>query len=335
MDAEVALSCSGGRAGRWLTALLAPLVIAAAAACGGDPPTGPSPPQLTLQCPTFIDVQSKDGVGAEVAFAPVAAGGTGAISTTCSPAPGTTLPVGSTTVSCTASDAAGQSAGCSFSVRVTSPPRLKYTRFLAFGDSITEGKVSPAPSILMQVAFPGAYPERLHQMLSMRYTAQTFEVLNRGVGGERLARGRARLPGVLDEDRPEVLLLLEGINAIRRVPTATLATDLQEMIESAQRRNVEVLVALLPPVSPAWEEREPGALAAVLAFNEEIRRIAPASGLGEPVDLYTPFAADLSLLIGMDGLHPTEAGYARMAEIFFDAIKDRWELPPGEAPAAR
>lgn len=285
---------------------------------------------LSLQCPASLEVPSRDGTGAEVAFTPVVAGGRGAVTTTCSPASGATLPVGNTSVSCTASDAAGQSAACAFTVRVTAPPRLKFTRFLAFGDSITEGKVSPTPTILVRVAFPGAYPERLQEMLSVRYTAQVFDVLNRGAGGERLARGRTRLPGVLDADRPEVLLLLEGINAIRRVSTAALVSDLREMIASARKRNVEVLVALLPPVGPAWETKEPGTLEAVRAFNEEIRRIVPESGLGDAVDLYTPFEADASLL-GADGLHPTEIGYARMAEVFFNAIKDRWELPPDAA----
>ena len=33
-------------------------------------------------------------------------------------------------------------------------------------------------------------------------------------------------------------------------------------------------------------------------------------------------------MIGQDGLHPTEAGYARIAELWFEAIKARFEQPP-------
>jgi lysophospholipase L1-like esterase len=36
---------------------------------------------------------------------------------------------------------------------------------------------------------------------------------------------------------------------------------------------------------------------------------------------------DLSL-IGADGLHPTEDGYVRMAQILFDALRQRYELAP-------
>ena len=273
-----------------------------------------------------------DGVGAQVNFAPVTSGGNGGVTTVCAPASGTTLPVGEANVACTASDTAGQSATCSFRVRVVAPPRLRYTRFLAFGDSITEGKVALTATVLMRLAFPGAYPERLQSMLSARYTAQVFDVLNRGRGGEELRQGRSRLPGVLDDDRPEVLLLQEGINNIRGVSTSRLAADFRAMVQSARERNVEVLAALVLPVGANRETSRPGSLAAIDAFNAEIRRIAHELGLGDAVDLYTPFAADGSLL-GADGLHPTEAGYQRIAEIFFQAIIDRWEMSPESPPA--
>jgi lysophospholipase L1-like esterase len=218
-------------------------------------------------------------------------------------------------------------------VRVLPPPRLQYSRFLAFGDSITAGVVSPAPTLLMQLATPFAYPGLLQILLAERYTAQNIEMLNRGIAGERLAEGRKRLPDVLDEDRPEVLLLLEGINNLQNVPTTELASDYRSMVRTAQRRGVTVLPALLLPISDEREARRPGVQAGIRAFNEQIRRISLELGCGEPVDLHTPFLENRSLL-GVDGLHPTEAGYVRMAELFFEAIKGRWEeasAPPGAA----
>ena len=41
------------------------------------------------------------------------------------------------------------------------------------------------------------------------------------------------------------------------------------------------------------------------------------------VDLYNPMLADAATLIGSDGLHPTEAGYRRIADLFFAAIRAR------------
>jgi len=36
--------------------------------------------------------------------------------------------------------------------------------------------------------------------------------------------------------------------------------------------------------------------------------------------------------IGVDGLHPTEVGYAKIAEIFMNAIKSSLEVPPSPPP---
>jgi lysophospholipase L1-like esterase len=36
-------------------------------------------------------------------------------------------------------------------------------------------------------------------------------------------------------------------------------------------------------------------------------------------------------MIGQDGLHPTEEGYQKMAEIFLDALKQQYEVSPSLA----
>ena len=49
------------------------------------------------------------------------------------------------------------------------------------------------------------------------------------------------------------------------------------------------------------------------------------------VDLYQGLGGSPDPYIDVDGLHPTEAGHRKIAEIFFDAIKATLELPPGAA----
>jgi lysophospholipase L1-like esterase len=274
-----------------------------------------------------VEGQSADPAGAPVQFEVTAQGGRTPAPVVCTPSSGSTFPIGSTSVSCTVTDASSQSAGCTFPVLVTRIPTLRWTRFLAFGDSMTEGQTSPAPSLLMRVATPDAYPGQLEQMLRARYTAQDITVLNRGRGGETAARGSERLPGVLDEDRPEVLLLLEGVNNIRFVPTEQLAGYLDDMVRDARRRDIEVFIATLLPTADDRLER-------IKDLNEEIFDIARRRGIGDPVDLFTVFSSEPSL-IGMDGLHPTAAGYTRMAEVFFEAIRARYEEAPVPPAAVR
>jgi lysophospholipase L1-like esterase len=305
-----------------------------AAACGGSPnrPT----PTFSLECPPRADAATPSFGGTEVSFEVTPIGGRPPAAVVCTPASGSTFPIGDTTVSCTATDAASQTTSCSFPVVVTRTPTLAWTRFLAFGDSITEGKTSAAPDVLWQLDFPDAYPGQLQQMLAARYAAQTIDVLNRGRGGETLPDGRRRLPGVLDADQPEVLLLLEGVNNIAGLTRTgrDLAADLENMVREARRRNIQVLIATLLPVGDQWEARFPGTQEAIRTLNEKIPRIAARNDLGSPVDLYTVFSQAPSLL-GMDGVHPTPTGYTRMAEVFFDAIAQRYEIDEPPPAAAR
>ena len=44
------------------------------------------------------------------------------------------------------------------------------------------------------------------------------------------------------------------------------------------------------------------------------------------VDLYNALLAEVNTVIGVDGLHPTEVGYKRIADIFFAAIQANLEI---------
>jgi lysophospholipase L1-like esterase len=46
------------------------------------------------------------------------------------------------------------------------------------------------------------------------------------------------------------------------------------------------------------------------------------------VDLYPGVAGQTATLLSFDGLHPNETGYGKMAEMFFDAIRQQMETVP-------
>jgi len=62
----------------------------------------------------------------------------------------------------------------------------------------------------------------------------------------------------------------------------------------------------------------------VAAANTQIRALAAAEGV-ILVDLYPAFAGSTDTLIGPDGLHPSEAGYQKMADTFYAAVTQRLE----------
>ena len=79
--------------------------------------TDNTPPVIT--CPSSITVETCDAIGAVVSFpTPTASDNCGVASVTASPASGSTFPIGLTTVTATAIDAAGNRSTCSFTVTV-------------------------------------------------------------------------------------------------------------------------------------------------------------------------------------------------------------------------
>jgi len=202
-------------------------------------------------------------------------------------------------------------------------PRLAKVRFMAFGDSLTEGVIS-TPLTLMLVDAPNAYPARLATALRARYYDQPqIVVFNEGRAGEMAGDGRTRLPDAIKADTPEVLLLLEGaneINVMGRRGISRAVGALEDMIKDAQRRGLTVFVATLPPQRAGGDHAEGAPY--VEELNAQIRKTALDEG-ATLVDVYPQL--DLSF-VGRDGLHLTEAGYARLAEIFAAAIRQAFDL---------
>ena len=60
-------------------------------------------------------------------------------------------------------------------------------------------------------------------------------------------------------------------------------------------------------------------------MNDRIRTTAAGEG-AVLVDLYSALATDVTRYIGLDGLHPTEAGYQRIAETFDAAVRANLEV---------
>jgi acyl-CoA thioesterase-1 len=201
-------------------------------------------------------------------------------------------------------------------------PLLSATRFLAFGDSITEG-ILPSTELT-----PVPYPAGLKMRLAARYATQDFVVVNAGIGGEQTVAGAPRLPGVLSATNPEVLLLFEGVNDLSQGDPSKIPvviTNLRTMIQTARARGVQVFLATLLPEIPGGSRTGP--LPLIVPINDQIRALAASQG-ATLVDLYQAFNGMERTLIGDDGLHPNPAGYEKLAETFFDPIRTRFEIGP-------
>jgi lysophospholipase L1-like esterase len=308
---------------------LVALLLLVSAGCGDSPAPAPTP-LLSLVCPARVDANSTTGGPVPVPVpAPTTAGGSAPVSVNCNtPAQ---FPIGSTTVGCTATDSKQRTASCSFVVAVTGPPRLRFTNFLAFGDSITAGTESAPVSLGLDNLNPWTYTVLLRNRLAARYTLQTLIMWNEGSGGEFTTQGLIRLRPLLLQFRPEVLLLMEGTNDLldgsRGADTAIV--NLRQMIALAKSLNVQVALATVPPQRPNGV-RNRGAVAAIVpAFNDRIRALAASEGV-VLVDVHAAMRDNLNL-IGVDDLHPTVTGFNVIADTFYEAIVRSFQAPAASA----
>lgn len=314
-------------------------------------PATSDPPKIT--CPAAQTAQSLDGGATAVPFtAPSVLNGQTPVTTICSPAAGSPFSIGQATVTCTATDALQRADTCSFVVTVLTPPKLSTTSFLAFGDSITageDGQNSTAPSqsemsarVHPSVLFPLAqrYPTELQTLLSNRYRTQSPTIDNQGFPGEAASDPAAvrRFTSLTSSRRYSVALIMEGSNDLydrddRVVPRAI--DGLRSMIRDAKSRGMRPYLATIPPMNPAACVPVCRGLAwsLVSGYNDSVRALASGEG-ATLVDVYQGFGGNLAL-VGPDGLHPSAEGYAKIADLFFTAIKQTLEtsVPTGaQAP---
>ena len=177
-----------------------------------------------------------------------------------------------------------------------STPRLPKVEsgqtILAFGDSLTFGTG----------AEPGeAYPAVLEKLIGRK-------VVSEGVPGESTAQGLARLPEMLEEHGPQLLILcLGGNDLLQHVDEKRAMANLREMIKLTRERGIAVV--LLAPPRPALMGSAPE-FYAVLAKEFAIPLEA---------EILPKVLADRALK--SDLVHPNAKGYAKVAEALAKLLK--------------
>jgi len=163
---------------------------------------------------------------------------------------------------------------------------------LAFGDSLTFGTG----------ASPGeAYPAQLQTLIGRK-------VINAGVPGEITADGLRRLPDVLEEVQPKLLILCHGGNDfLRKQSEAAAASNVRAMIKLARDKDIGVVLIATP---------KPGLSISPPDFYAEIAK-----------EFAIPFNNDLLKGILRDNdlksdlIHPNAKGYAQIAETLAKLLK--------------
>lgn len=291
--------------------------------------------RLMIACPADVQRQSFYGGPVSIGFrAPSTTGGQAPVAIACTFESGHGFAIGATRVECNAADALRQTASCAFQVSILGPPRLRATRFLAFGDSITDGWISP-PDANARFDRANAYPSLLRRDLQSRYATQVIQVINLGAAGEEARNAVPRFRAWVGTVRPEVVLLMEGTNDLNggRPASVTQATQaIETMIQYARATRADVFLMTIPP-----QVGTPGAHL-VQSYNGALRSVAARRG-AVLVDVHAlllrgPCSGGRTTpCIGSDGAHPTADGNRLIAEELARVIVERYdvEILPGGA----
>jgi len=194
-------------------------------------------------------------------------------------------------------------------------------RYVALGDSTVEGVGASSPD--------HNYVSQLHERLRAVYP--TARVVNLGAGGATSTDVLRRQLDRAIELRPHLVTLSIGPNDITlRIPLTTYERNLDTILARLRDETPAVAVVNLIPdlvVTPRFRshrERETVGRQTVL-FNEALERRSRAHG-AELVDLYGASQREVPVrpeLIGADGYHPSDVGYARWAELVWAQIQAR------------
>ena len=141
-----------------------------------------------------------------------------------------------------------------------------------------------------------------------------WQVVNGGVSGDKTGDALARLPALLDEHAPKlVLVTLGGNDMLRKLPEEQTRGNLARILELIRSRNAQPVLLATPKPSVAgvvFQSLSPPPFYAEIAKERKVPLIADAI----PDVLSDP---DLKL----DQLHPNAEGHQVLAGKAFDALR--------------
>lgn len=157
---------------------------------------------------------------------------------------------------------------------------------LAFGDSLTFGTGANSQT--------ESYPAVLQQLIGRT-------VINAGIPGEISQQGLTRLPAILEQTKPDLVVLCHGGNdMIRQLGNDQLKNNLEKMITLIQKSGAEVLLIAVPRFS------------ITLAVPSLYTELATAYKL--PIELTILPELERNTAMKSDTIHPNSMGYKVLAQ---------------------
>lgn len=154
------------------------------------------------------------------------------------------------------------------------------------------------------------------QLLSSRLQSEgyRYRVVNASISGDTTAGGRARLPALLAQHKPAIVIVeLGGNDALRGGKLATTRENLDAMVAASQAAGAKVLVVGMevpPNYGPAYARE----------FKELFASVASARKVPLVPSFFAGFGEDLAYFQS-DRIHPTAQAQSRLLDNVWPQLK--------------
>ena len=147
---------------------------------------------------------------------------------------------------------------------------------------------------------------------------QAYQIRNASISGDTTIGGLQRLPQVLSEFRPDIMILQLGANdGLRGLPVEAMKDNLRDMIRLGRAQGAEILL-VGQHIPPNYGQRYASSFHA--AFSE----VAEETGVPLVPFMLEGIAADPGMFLP-DGLHPTEAAQKHIADTVWKGLESLLE----------
>lgn len=142
-------------------------------------------------------------------------------------------------------------------------------------------------------------------LLQQRLTERglSYQVVNASISGDTSAGGRNRLPALLEQHQPSLVLIeLGGNDGLRGLPLSNLQDNLRAMVQLAKQQEAQVML-LGMRIPPNYGTRYTEEFYQVFQHVAELESVLV-------VDFFLEGVGGVPGMVQADGIHPTEQAQA-------------------------
>ncbi len=190
------------------------------------------------------------------------------------------------------------------------------TKIVCFGDSIT--------GVYYHTGGTRAWCDMLGIVLKQAYPNAELEMINAGQSGHTTINALARIEADVIAKKPQLVVVMFGMNDVVRVPLETYEKNMREIIQRCRQAGAAVVLCTPNAVSETAARPQ----AKLANYVDAVRAIAVEEKL-PLVDCFAAWQAYRSedalswSLMMSDEIHPNMTGHLRFAELMGSVISGR------------